>query len=286
MKRALFIFFVFVSSLASVADEYDDYVALYKDIAIREMYDYGIPASITLAQGILESGLGKSDLAVYANNHFGIKCHNDWKGATMRHDDDARHECFRKYDNPEDSYIDHSQILKNRARYSFLFELDRTDYKGWAKGLKQAGYATDPRYPRLIINLIEEHNLHQYDSMTPKAYPVKQKPVKDSTLNIKHVFAQKGETYHTIAKRYHIPFGLIYVYNDVDRHDRQPYVGDVVFLQAKNDKCEQFDTHTVERGESMHDISQKYGIKLLKLYDLNGMDYNEVPKVGRILKLN
>ena len=122
--------------------------------------------------------------------------------------------------------------------------------------------------------------------MTPKVYPKKQKPVKDSTLNVKHVFAQRGETYHTIAKRYHIPFGLIYVYNDVDNRDRQPYIGEVVFLQAKNDKCEQFDTHTVERGESMHDISQKYGIKLLKLYDLNGMDYNEVPKVGRILKLN
>ena len=123
------------------------------------------------------------------------------------------------------------------------------------------------------------------NSMTPKAYPVKQKPVKDSTLNIKHVFAQKGETYHTIAKRYHIPFGLIYVYNDVDRHDRQPYVGDVVFLQAKNNVCETFDTHIVKKGESMHDISQQYGIKLINLYDLNGMDYNTVPKVGQILKL-
>lgn len=268
------------------ADEYEEYVSKYKSIAIREMYDYGIPASITLAQGILESGLGKSELAVNANNHFGIKCHNEWSGERMYHDDDARQECFRKYDNAEESFIDHSQFLKNRARYSFLFELDRSDYKGWAKGLKEAGYATDPKYPVRLINLIEEHNLHQYDLMTPDVVSVKVKVQKDSVLNIKHIYAKEGDTYYTLSKLYHIPFGLIYVYNDVSRGDRQPQAGDVVFLQSKRNKCDECPVYTVKSGDSMHSISQKLGVKLLKLYDLNDMPYTAVPVVGQELKLN
>lgn len=285
MKRYICVLLIAVISSVLWADEYEDYVSKYKDIAIREMYDYGIPASITLAQGILESGLGKSELAVKANNHFGIKCHNEWSGDVMYHDDDAKGECFRKYKSAEESYIDHSQILKNKARYSFLFELDRTDYKGWAKGLKQAGYATDRNYAKRLITLIEEHNLHLYDSMYPKKYPDKKAPKKSMELNVKHIFAGENETYHTIAKKYHIPFGLIYLYNDVDRNSRQPKTGDVVFLQMKKNSCEAFDTHTVQKGESMHYISQKYGIRLLKLYDMNDMPHNMVPKVGQILKL-
>ncbi len=284
MRRLLTFVIAFLSVFSVMADEYDDYVALYKNIAIREMYDYGIPASITLAQGILESGLGKSYVAVEGNNHFGIKCHNDWSGETLRHDDDANQECFRKYDNPEQSFIDHSQFLKYRARYSFLFELDRTDYKGWAKGLKEAGYATDPNYPTRLTNLIEEHNLHQYDLMQPASVPVKQKAVKDSISDIKHVFAQKNETYYTLAVKHHVPFGLIYVYNDVDKDSRQPSEGDIVYLRSKKSKCEVCKPHTVSEGESMFDISQKYGVKLLKLYDINSMSHDSIPFVGQIIR--
>lgn len=142
-----------------------DYIDKYKDIAMTEMVKYKIPASITLAQGILESGNGKSKLATKGNNHFGIKCHNDWKGKTMRQDDDAPKECFRVYKNAEESYNDHSKFLKNSSRYASLFDLEITDYKSWAKGLKKAGYATSPVYASALIKLIEDYNLQQYDQM-------------------------------------------------------------------------------------------------------------------------
>jgi len=142
-----------------------DYIEKYKDIAMLEMVRYKIPASITLAQGILESGNGQSRLARQGNNHFGIKCHSDWKGKTMRHDDDAPNECFRVYNDAEESYRDHSVFLKNSSRYASLFELEITDYKAWAKGLKKAGYATLPTYAQVLINLIETYDLHQYDEM-------------------------------------------------------------------------------------------------------------------------
>jgi len=287
MKKCFCYILLTLSTLSVFADEYEDYISKYKDIAIREMYDYGIPASITLAQGILESGLGKSELAIKANNHFGIKCHNEWVGEKMYHDDDASQECFRKYKNAEESFIDHSQFLKSRARYSFLFELDRTDYKGWAKGLKEAGYATDPKYPTRLINLIEEQDLHKYDEMYPQSYPEKLPAIKsDSLIDLKHTFAQKNETYYTIGKKYHIPFNLIYTYNDVDKGDRQPEEGDIIFLESKRSKCAYCPEHTVVAGESMHSISQKYGIKLINLYDMNDMPYDAIPVAGQKLKLN
>ena len=274
-----------VSSVS--ASSYEEYIDRYKTIAIREMNDYGIPASITLAQGILESANGTSRLAVEGNNHFGIKCHNDWKGETLTHDDDAMQECFRKYDNPEASFIDHSQFLKTRARYSFLFELDKTDYQAWAKGLKQAGYATDPNYTKLLTDLIERFNLHQYDLLPPIAETTpKLAPQTDPVSGVKYVRAQKDETYYTIGKKYRIPFGLIYVYNDVDKDSRQPIEGDIVYIRAKKSKCQKCDNHVVAEGESMYDISQHYGIKIHKLYDLNNMPYSAKPKVGQILKLH
>lgn len=164
-----------------------DYIERYKDIAMEEMQKDKIPASITLAQGILESGNGQSKLAKQGNNHFGIKCHSDWKGKRMHQDDDAPNECFRVYDNAEDSYRDHSKFLKNGTRYKSLFELSITDYKGWAKGLKKAGYATLPTYATVLINLIETYDLQQYDQMvvsgkfkkkSPKAVEKPAKPVK------------------------------------------------------------------------------------------------------------
>ena len=143
----------------------EDYVKFYSNIAMDEMIQFGIPASITLAQGILESGAGKGRLAVQANNHFGIKCH-DWNGKKIYHDDDEEQECFRKYDNPEYSYRDHSLFLSNRARYSFLFDLKKDDYKQWAKGLKKAGYATDPKYPQKLIDLIQRYQPVSYTHLT------------------------------------------------------------------------------------------------------------------------
>ena len=159
-----------------------DYIDRYKDIAMTEMVKYKIPASITLAQGILESGNGKSKLATKGNNHFGIKCHNDWKGKTMRQDDDAPQECFRVYKNAEESYNDHSKFLKNSPRYASLFKLEITDYKGWAKGLKKAGYATSPVYANALINLIEDYDLQQYDQMVVKK---KFKPHKKNKEEVK-----------------------------------------------------------------------------------------------------
>ena len=275
----------------SASQDNEAYIQKYCNIAMREMNDYGIPASITLAQGILESAAGTSRLAVQANNHFGIKCHNDWSGEKIYHDDDKRNECFRKYERAEESFIDHSQFLKDRPRYSFLFELDKTDYKAWAKGLKQAGYATDPNYPNRLITLIEKYELYKYDkeSFTSKEEGVKTpaKTVKEKNESgLKYVYVQKGESYYTIAVKYNIPFGLIYSYNDVDRKTRQPEEGTVVYLQKKKKKITWGDgLHVVKKGESMHDISQKYGIRLHSLYDLNNIPYDAKAEVGQLLKL-
>ena len=267
-------------------DLYADYIDTYSDIAIREMVDYGIPASITLAQGILESGVGKSRLAVEANNHFGIKCHNDWTGETITHDVDRRRECFRKYDDAEESFIDHSQFLKSKARYSFLFELDRRDYKGWAKGLKQAGYATDKNYSDRLVTLIEDLELYRFDDMAPSTEPApKAEPIRIEEKNLKFVIVQKGESYFTIAKKYRIPFNLIYSYNDVEKTARQPKPGDKVYLRPKNTSCKGCPPHTVKEGESMFSISQEYGIKIHSLYDLNSMSYDSTPYVGQVLML-
>lgn len=155
-----------VASSPSKKSHQEAYIEKYSAIAVSEMYRSGVPASITLAQGLLESGYGRSELAVKSNNHFGIKCHNGWQGGKVYHDDDARGECFRKYDSPEESYRDHSDFLRYRDRYKFLFEYKITDYKSWAYGLKKAGYATDPAYPGKLIGLIEEYRLHEYDTKT------------------------------------------------------------------------------------------------------------------------
>ncbi len=161
--------FLFISIFAfgQNKNQYLEYIAKYRDIAIKEMKQHGIPASITLAQGLLESGAGQSKLAKRANNHFGIKCHNDWKGRKFRHDDDKRKECFRKYGNAKDSFKDHSLFLK-KSRYAFLFNLQTTDYRGWANGLRKAGYATDPNYPAKLIKIIEDYELHKYDKNIKK----------------------------------------------------------------------------------------------------------------------
>ncbi|QDO92727.1 LysM peptidoglycan-binding domain-containing protein [Formosa sediminum] len=176
-----------------------DYVKVYSSVAIEEMKLYHIPASITLAQGILESASGKGRLAIEANNHFGIKCH-DWTGATVHHDDDADQECFRKYKDAKYSYRDHSLFLTERKRYSALFDLDIDDYKGWAKGLKAAGYATDRKYPDKLIALIERYELYNYDNqVTGKSTQSKYKPSKQDVH-----YVVKGDTLYSISRRYNI----------------------------------------------------------------------------------
>lgn len=272
-------------SCSVVYAQYEDYIERFSSIAVREMNEFRIPASITLAQGILESGAGKSRLAIESNNHFGIKCHNDWDGERTYHDDDKHHECFRKYNDPEESFIDHSQFLLNRGRYSFLFELDKTDYEGWAKGLRQAGYATDRSYSKRLIKLIEENDLHRFDLKFSKK-EIKVDPLKNKS-GVKFVYAGKHDSYHAIGKKYLAPFGLIFKYNDVDRKSRQPKEGEIVYIRAKKKKLSAAypPLHYVAEGESMHSISQLYGIKIHALYNLNGMPYRTVPFVGQKLRL-
>ncbi|MGB0882053.1 MAG: glucosaminidase domain-containing protein [Vicingaceae bacterium] len=270
----------------------EEYIETYKDDAIREMLKSGVPASITLAQGILESGNGNSPLAVYGKNHFGVKCHSGWKGESMRLDDDEKNECFRKYESVYESYKDHSAFLTTRGRYSFLFDLKITDYKGWAKGLKKAGYATNPKYADMLISLIEKNNLSQYDNyakVPPKKLSKKRKPAKALATkkatyqirlhnNIKYVKAKAGDTFYGIAERHEMNLWQILKYNDLNRGDVLQ-VGDIIYLQPKKCKSKE-DFHIVKEGESMRSISQLYGVKLKKLYKKNSLIVGTQPHVG------
>ncbi|MGB5263150.1 MAG: glucosaminidase domain-containing protein [Lutimonas sp.] len=178
------------------------YIDNYKDIAVRKMIEYKIPASITLAQGVLESGNGRSELTKKANNHFGIKCHKGWDGKKVHHDDDEKHECFRKYNHPEESFDDHSMFLTSRSRYAGLFELDSEDYKAWAKGLKNAGYATDRKYPDKLIKIIEDYKLYQYDDIVLGVDNSKKRTRKkeEELVSNNYVIVNKGDTLYSIAK--------------------------------------------------------------------------------------
>ena len=185
------------------------YIGQFKNIAMNNMKVYGIPASIILAQGILESGAGRGDLAVTANNHFGIKCHVDWTGESVRHDDDASQECFRKYNEASESYRDHSLFLTGRGRYSSLFNLSKSDYKGWAKGLRAAGYATDPRYPDKLISYIERYDLGQYDAQVlgNNYTPIENQTTRTASVNMgygNYYEVQKGDTLYSISKKFNI----------------------------------------------------------------------------------
>jgi len=300
MHRSLVILFWFITAtlFAQPAERKmtaQQYIDSFKDEAIKEMLMYNIPASITLAQGMLESGNGNSDLAVYANNHFGIKCHKGWDGPTYIKDDDAKDECFRKYPDVLDSYTDHSQFLKSRPRYAFLFELKRTDYKGWAKGLKEAGYATDPKYTQRLLELIETYKLYQYDEIegmenidvfeqAQNTKPDKIEPREIFRFRfIKYIIVKPGDTFYKIARDTDKDLWQIYKYNDLTEKDKL-YPGQKIYIQPKRNKAKE-PTHTVKKGETMHSISQLHGIKLKKLYKKNNMKPGEEPKVGDILYL-
>lgn len=277
----------------------EEYVSKYKEDAVKEMLLHGVPASITLAQGMLESGNGNSALAVYANNHFGIKCHAEWTGATYIQDDDASNECFRKYNSVLESFSDHSLFLKTRPRYAFLFDLQVSDYKGWANGLKTAGYATDPSYANRLIELIERHNLNELDKMTmvPVVKKENGKKAKDApkvtsktTLTVKlnngrkYVIAREGDSYSRIAGEFDISVNMVYKFNDRGIDDVLKK-GEMVYIQPKKKKAEKEKLHIVKGGETMHSISQKYGIKLKYLYKWNNFEPNREVKAGEKIKL-
>jgi LysM repeat protein len=219
-----------------------DYIERFKAIAIQEMNQYGIPASITLGQGLFESGAGSSDLAKYANNHFGIKCTGDWTGKSYYKDDDNVNDCFRVYDNPEDSFRDHSNFLK-RKNYARLFELDKDDYKGWAYGLKKAGYATNPNYPQLLINIIEKYNLAQYDRPEGEIAKIKRED---------RVLAQ--------------------INNNINKPAQ-----DTLSKTPPDDKI-----YTVKQGDTLYNISKRFGITVDDLKALNSMSDNGI-KIGQKL---
>lgn len=283
----------------------EKYIDKYKDLAIKEMHSSGIPASITLAQGILESRSGLSPLAVKGKNHFGIKCHQGWKGKTMRLDDDEKNECFRVYDKVEDSYRDHSNFLRGRDRYSSLFLLQTTDYKGWAHGLKKCGYATSATYAGDLIKIIEDYSLYTYDTADdiPVAPSVIEEPVPYATQGrenftislerqlyskngVPFVYAQEGETYSSIAHEYDLFKREILKYNDL-KTEETLLPGSIVYLQAKKkDAAKGLDSYVIEKdGEDLWEISQRFGIKLSALKKKNKLKDDYIPKEGDMLLL-
>lgn len=267
---------------------YEQYINKYKDIAIDEMNKHHIPASITLAQGILESGAGQSWLAQASNNHFGIKCGISWTGNTVRHDDDARSECFRAYKHPKESYEDHSKFLMTGQRYAFLFKLDPTDYRGWARGLKQAGYATAPDYANRLINLIELYELYKYDYKSNMKWVFNNtNPHQPYLANgLVYVVARFGDTWKSIGKEFEISSRKLIKYNDLYK-DYILKEGDVVYLEKKRIRAdEEHIIHQVRPGDSMHSISQRYGIQLKNLYKMNKMKPEDpTPSIGFYLRL-
>lgn len=324
------------------------YVEQYAPLAVEEMYRSGVPASITLAQGLLESRYGLSELAVKGNNHFGIKCHNTWEGKRMYYDDDSKGECFRKYSTPEESFHDHSDFLRYRDRYRFLFDLETTDYEGWAYGLKKAGYATDPAYPSKLIKLVEDYRLYEYDTLpadffrnerssdnsqvtaaaedkpkkkrkarkaeeeseAPQVIPESPtkievvKKIEDGpkaefrfslsrqmySLNgVPFVYSDKGETYADIARAFDLFPKEILKFNDLpsgtDLHSALP-PGTLVYVQKKrNEAAKGLEKHVLEPGDDFRALSQRYGIRLSKLYQMNGISADYIPREGDIIRL-
>ncbi len=318
-RKLVFLFFIVAYTVPSFAQKAEDvlaYIAAYKDIAMSEMKRTGIPAAIKLAQGIHETEAGKSDLVLKSNNHFGIKCKTGWSGDKVFHDDDARGECFRSYQRPEDSYIDHSDFLKSSPRYAFLFQLDPTDYEGWANGLKKAGYATNMRYPQILIKLIEKYNLEDYSlialgrmketdhmvaangapsspvfsglvkSDLPRdTLPIPSYPPGQFTINeTKVLFAASNTAWLSIAEQYHIPLSRLWDFNDLEKDDDILSQGQLVFLQRKR-KTGPAPFHVVAKGEDLYSICQQEGIRFESLLELNQLNENMMPAAGEKLYL-
>lgn len=266
-------------------DDYVTYINQYKDIAIEQMRKYHIPASITLAQALLESGAGKSELARKSNNHFGIKCHS-WNGKRTYHDDDEAGECFRVYKNVKDSYEDHSIFLATGSRYTSLFKLAQTDYKSWARGLKRAGYATSPTYADKLIEIIERYDLKRFDRPqgNKSRYLGPHKPYLAN--DIVYIIARQGDTMQSIADEFGISKRKLISYNDRYK-GYVPAKGDIIYLGRKHRKARSPHTqHVTADGESMHMISQKYGVRLKRLYKMNDATPDTyAPMVGDVIRL-
>lgn len=287
-----------------------EYIDKYKDAAIQAMKTHGIPASITLAQGCLESANGNSDLAVRANNHFGIKCHNDWKGPTYyKKGDDRGKSCYRKYRSASESFKDHSDFLRYGQRYSFLFDLEITDYKGWSHGLKKAGYATDPKYAQKLIKIIEDYRLYRFDqeiyakaeqnrSIIPPSpgdimKVTELKPSMNSYLykhsrnriiyvrnGVPYILAGDLDTYESLAEEYNLFTKELLRFNDLKK-SRDLMPGTVVYLQRKKGKAQRhMEIHIAEEGDTYYDISQKYGVRMKKLFKYNDYRNGDTLHVG------
>ena len=281
---------------------YMDYIRSFSPEAKRQMDRHAIPASITLAQGLIETGAGSSILALEHNNHFGIKCHNRWMGKRTYHKDDRPNDCFRSYPSARESYEDHSAFLKGK-RYQRLFALRYDDYRGWAQGLQLCGYATNKGYANMLIKVIEDYELYTFDhGNTPSWYTGTEarsarsprrperhydQPQRRAYISygLLYVLADQNDSYERIAEDMGIPAKKLAKYNDTPL-DYPLSEGDIVYLETKNTEATpRYSTYTVRIGDSMHDIAQRYGIRLDRLYKLNNKDGDYVPEEGDVLRL-
>ena len=318
MRRLLFAFLLLPVSLWAQRITPEEYIQTYKDIAMREMREHKIPASITLAQGILESGAGNSALAREAKNHFGIKCHKGWTGKTYYMDDDEKDECFRKYKNAEESFRDHSEFLCGRSRYAALFDLEITDYKGWARGLKAAGYATNPKYAQLLIDRIELYDLTKYDKIAlgmmtddnqlPDIAPEDEllelafSPTNRSVYElvdmtadkrfiyenngVRFAYAKEGETPEQLAQAFGVKYKKLCGYNLLRHPDEMVFhSGDIVYLSKLKNKNWKAKKHIVEPGETVRDVALRYAVKPDKILKKNKLDENVKLVAGQQLWL-
>jgi hypothetical protein len=315
---ALLLSLLFPLSLFAQRITPEEYIQTYKDIAIREMKTHKIPASITLAQGLLESGAGNSALAREAKNHFGIKCHKGWEGDTYIMDDDAKDECFRKYRNAEESFRDHSEFLSGRSRYAALFDLEITDYRGWAKGLKAAGYATNPKYAQLLIDRIDLYDLTKYDKIAlgqmtdddqlpdiaPEdellelAYSPNDRSVfelVDMTAEkrfiyenngVRFVFAKEGETPEGLAAAFGVKYKKFCEYNLLRRPDEMVFhSGDVVYLAKLKNKNWKAKKYTVQEGETLRDVALRFAVKPERILSKNSLKEGTRLRAGQVIWL-
>jgi len=270
-----------------------DYIETFKEDAVKEMYLNKIPASIVLAQAMFESANGNSELAKNANNHFGIKCKKEWSGDSYAKDDEEEKECFRKYNSVLESYTDHSNFLKSRPRYQFLFEIPVSDYKAWCLGLKEAGYATDPKYAKRLIDIIEKYKLYELDQHPPiekPEFPGMNMEVPEMDIREvyrfnrgKFIITKQGDSFFKIASEFNIELEKLLEFNDIKKGDKIE-IGQKLFLEPKRDKAKE-PYHVVQKGETLRQISQIHGIKLSILCKNNHLKPESELKPGEILYL-
>lgn len=321
-KQSVLVFLLLISSSLLAQDPFvvQEYISTYKNLAIAEMQRTGVPTAIKLAQGIHETNAGQSALVIKSNNHFGIKCKSNWTGPSVLHDDDAKGECFRKYNTAVDSYLDHSNFLSNNQRYAFLFNLDPTDYEGWANGLKKAGYATNPKYAQILIRLIKEYNLQDYTliamgkkipepEILVSASVIKNNGENNAAIMVsnqskeinqlvvnktypsgefsinetKVIYAAKGTSFLSLALKYNIPLSRIFEFNDMKKQEEVDE-DQLIFLQRKR-KTGNNEFHIVAKGETLHYIAQTQAIRLQSLMEYNSLSENIQPAPGEKLFL-